>query len=289
MPARPRVALATCDWLPDLDEDGPELCAALTRAGLDALPVVWSDPGVRWAAFDLVVVRSTWDYTVRREEYLGWSEQIARLENPAAVLRWNTDKRYLAELATAGVPVVPTRWLRPDEAFQPPEGEYVIKPTVGSGAREAARYGPGDDATGHVHRLQDDGRVVMLQPYLPGVDVVGETSMVFVDGALSHVAHKRAILETGVGVREVNSRSCVSPGQATREQVELAVAALAVVPGPAPLLYARVDVVPGPTGAPVVLELELTEPSLFLRHAPGSAERFAGAVCRRIAGMGCGG
>ena len=273
-----QVALATAAQLPDLDEDGAALLEALDAEGVRAAPVVW-DSGADWAAYDLVVVRSTWDYDRRREQFLAWAASVPRLANPADVLAWNTDKTYLQALASAGVPVVETTWLVPGDVFTPPAGPYVVKPTVSAGARDTAAYDGGADATAHVQRLLAAGRPVMVQPYLPQVDVLGETSVLCFEGEVSHAASKSALLQVGAGVRnDIDSRAFVTPAEPTRAQVDLAKAALAVVGQP--LLYARVDLVPGPDG-PLLLELELTEPSLFLRHAEGATARFAAAVRRR--------
>lgn len=273
-----QVALATAAQLPDLDEDGAALLEALDAEGVQAAPVVW-DSGADWAAYDLVVVRSTWDYDRRREQFLAWAASVPRLANPADVLAWNTDKTYLQALASAGVPVVETTWLVPGDVFTPPAGPYVVKPTVSAGARDTAAYDGGADATAHVQRLLAAGRPVMVQPYLPQVEVLGETSVLCFEGEVSHAASKSALLQVGAGVRnDIDSRAFVTPAEPTRAQVDLAKAALAVVGQP--LLYARVDLVPGPDG-PLLLELELTEPSLFLRHAEGATARFAAAVRRR--------
>ena len=273
-----QVALATAAQLPDLDEDGAALLEALDAEGVQAAPVVW-DSGADWAAYDLVVVRSTWDYDRRREQFLAWAASVPRLANPADVLAWNTDKTYLQALASAGVPVVETTWLVPGDVFTPPAGPYVVKPTVSAGARDTAAYDGGADATAHVQRLLAAGRPVMVQPYLPQVDVLGETSVLCFEGEVSHAASKSALLQVGAGVRnDIDSRAFVTPAEPTRAQVDLAKAALAVVGQP--LLYARLDLVPGPDG-PLLLELELTEPSLFLRHAEGATARFAAAVRRR--------
>lgn len=273
-----QVALATAAQLPDLDEDGAALLERLDAEGVQAAPVVW-DSGADWAAYDLVVVRSTWDYDRRREQFLAWAASVPRLANPADVLAWNTDKTYLQALASAGVPVVETTWLVPGDVFTPPAGPYVVKPTVSAGARDTAAYDGGADATAHVQRLLAAGRPVMVQPYLPQVDVLGETSVLCFEGEVSHAASKSALLQVGAGVRnDIDSRAFVTPAEPTRAQVDLAKAALAVVGQP--LLYARVDLVPGPDG-PLLLELELTEPSLFLRHAEGATARFAAAVRRR--------
>ena len=279
MAARPRVALVTCAAWPDLDHDGPEVLAALERLGVDAVPAVWDDPAVDWTAYDLAVVRSTWDYVPRREQFLDWAASVPRLANPADVLRWNTDKRYLRELAAAGVPVVPTVFVAPGEPFAVPAHEHVVKPSVSASSADTVRFAPGEDSTAHATALLDAGRTVMVQPYQQGIDVAGETALLLFDGVLSHAVRKAPILVPGVTDPHAVAVSLV---QATPAQLAVAEAALAAVPAAEPLLYARVDLVPGADGSPVLLELELTEPSLFLSHSDGAADRFAAALRTRL-------
>lgn len=275
MTARPRVALATCSALPDLDEDGPLLLAALLTAGLDARPAVWDDTGQDWSSYDLVVVRSTWDYTLRRDEFLDWAAAVPRLANPAEILAWNTDKRYLAGLAEAGVPVVPTAFVAPGEAFSVPSYEHVVKPTVSAGARDTARFAAGEDSSAHAAALLDAGRTVMVQPYQSAVDEAGETAVLSFLGVHSHAARKAAVLSADLDDPDDVE---ITPREASAAELEVAQAALAAVPCSGPLLYARVDLVPGPDGSPLLMELEVTEPSLFLGRSAGAAERLAAAV-----------
>ncbi len=283
----------TCRDLPDLDPDDRPVRAALTARGIAAEPVVWDDPRVDWAAFDLCVLRSPWDYTPRRDEFVSWTRSIPRLANPASVVAWNTDKRYLTDLAGAGVPTVPTDFVAPGETWRVPGAPFVVKPTVGAGGRDAARYDPADaaqlaQAAGHVARLHSTGRTVMVQPYLAAVDRDGETGVVHLGGRLSHAFRKDALLEgTDSVVDGLYRPETVTPREAPDDVLALAEAALAAVARVAPrhpaLLYARVDTVPGPDGRPLVLEVELTEPSLFLALAPGAVERFADAITHAIA------
>ncbi|MCW2544320.1 MAG: hypothetical protein JWM40_1872 [Frankiales bacterium] len=232
-----------------------------------------------WDAFDLVLIHTTWDYIDRREEFVAWAESVARLRNTAEVIAWNTDKTYLRELEAAGIPIVPTTWLAPGDAFTPPGHAFVVKPTVSAGAQDTAAYPAGDRASiQHVKDLHGRGKTVMVQPYVTAVDEVGETSVLVFDGEVSHAARKSAILTVGAGVdNEINSRSFISPMTPTEAEVAMARRVISAVPHD--LLYARVDLMPGP----VLIELEVTEPSLFLRHAPGSAERFAKAIARAAA------
>ena len=218
-----------------------------------------------------------------------WAHRVSittPVANPAAILEWNTDKRYLGVLAAAGIPVVPTTWLQPGEVFTPPEGEYVVKPTVSAGAAETGRYGPDERvvAEAHVARLHGSGAVVMVQPYLDRVDDAGESALVYFRGEFSHALRKGQILFPGTGVQpmiwDTDDREQIAPRDASPDELALADAVLDATPvAREDLLYARVDMVPGPDGAPVLLELELTEPSLFLGQVDaGAAERFAAAI-----------
>jgi len=280
----PRIALATCRALPAGDEDAGPLLAACSAAGLDAEWRIWDDPAVDWSSYDLVVIRATWDYAPRRDDFAAWAASVPRLANPADVVAWNTDKTYLRELTAAGVPVVPTAWFGPGAPVDWPDWpDLVVKPTVSAGSRDTARYGPGeqDRARAHADRLLAAGRPVMVQPYLAGIDSAGESMLVHVGGGYSHGFRKEAILRPG---ESPDTDALFRPEQVTAREptaAERVVAerALAAVPGgPGRLLYARVDLLPDEAGEPVVIELELTEPSLWLTSAPGSADRLAAAI-----------
>ena len=272
---RPRVALATFSGFPRLYDDDAGLPAALAALGVDAAPAVWDDPAVDWASYDLVVVRSTWDYTLRREEFLAWADAVPRLANPAAVLRWNTDKRYLAELAAAGVPVVPTTFLAPGEEPVVPAYEHVVKPTVSAGARDTRRFAAGEDSRPHASALLAAGRHVMVQPYQAQIDEAGETALLGFRGQHSHAARKAPVLVPSLTDPDAVA---IDPREASPQELAVARQALDAVPFDEPLLYARVDLVPGPDGSPLLMELEVTEPCLFLQQAEGATERFAAAV-----------
>lgn len=290
--ALPRIALATCRELPAGDEDSPVLLAACAAAGLDAEWKVWDDPSVDWSSYDLVVIRSTWDYVPRRDDFAAWASSVPRLANPAEVVDWNTDKSYLRQLADAGLPVVPTRWLEP--GTEPPgdlvpgelfdgAAEIVVKPAVSAGARDTARYGAADAgrAGEHAARLLAAGRRVMVQPYLTAVDEVGETALLYVGGGYSHAVRKGPLLAVGDDdtVEGLWRPEDISEREPAEAELALGDRTLAVLPGGADrLLYARVDLVPGPDGAPLVIEVEVTEPSLFLTAVPAGADRLAAAI-----------
>jgi len=301
-----RLALATCAQLPELDPDDLPLRAALADRGVPTDVVVWDDPTVDWAAYPHVLIRSTWDYTDRPTQFADWTRRVERtstLLNPADVVGWNIDKTYLRDLEQRGIPIVPTIWLDPERNLDaraihtrfPAFGDFVIKPTVSAGSRDTGRYDAGQTpsrslAITHAKNLLAVGRRVMLQRYLTQVDTQGETALVYVDGALSHTVRKEPLLEgpyrageqEGVLARE-KVLTTREPSEQERALGDLVVAELGkVFPGEAPLLYARVDLIPDDEGRPVVLEVELAEPSLFFEHSPGAVERFADAVGARL-------
>lgn len=305
----PRIALATASEVPGLlDAEGTLLHAALRAAGADADAVVWDDPAADWVCYDAVVVRSTWDYAARRDEFVAWAyhvQGLTTLHNDAATIAWNTDKRYLRDLAAAGVPTVPTVFLDPGDdpaRHRFAAIEHVVKPVVSAGSKDTLRFAPDQTArsSAHAGRLLDAGRPVMVQPYLSGVDTEGETAVVVIAGEVSHTLRKAPLLTLGMDLASgLYLPEEMSPRAATSAELAVARQALAAVPrtgGPRrsvsgePLLrewvpreplFARVDLLPTDDG-PVVLELELTEPSLFLDHVPGTADRFAAAILARI-------
>jgi glutathione synthase/RimK-type ligase-like ATP-grasp enzyme len=286
------IALATCAELPAGDEDSQQLGAALDAVGVSASWHVWSDPQVDWQAFDLTVVRSTWDYTVDPPGFLAWARAVPRLANPADVLAWNTDKTYLRDLAEAGIPVVPTAWADPGEPVELPGGEFVVKPSIGAGSNGAGRFAEGmyDAARTHAAALHEVGRTVMVQPYLADVDTAGETALIYFGGAFSHAIRKAPMLEQATvnelspglstGLFRPERISARHPDDAELALGERVLADIRQRFG-GDLLYTRVDVLPSAAG-PVVIELELTEPSFFLQYDEAAASLFAQAVVRRL-------
>lgn len=300
-----RIALVTARAARGTDPDMPPLLAALRQAGADAQEVDWDDDDIDWSRFDLALLRSTWDYAHRAQEFLDWAARVAEqthLQNPLAVIRWNSDKHYLAELARAGVPVVPSTFVEPDDdaaaavdAFlanpgDPPSseaaeaGDFVVKPAVGAGSRDAQRHGPEDrdQAIAHVRRLLDQRRAVLLQPYLRKIDEEGETALLFFEGAFSHAVRKAPLLRRGEApTTELYAKETITPCEASPAELDVAQRALAAIPFERPLLYARIDLIRDDHGSPVLLELELVEPSAFAAFAERVAERFAQAILGR--------
>jgi glutathione synthase/RimK-type ligase-like ATP-grasp enzyme len=266
-----RVALATCSELPDGDEDFAPLVDALAALGIAAAAVVWDDPGVDWGAYGLVLPRATWDYAERRDAFLTWAASVPRVLNPVAVLEWNTDKRrYLGDLAEAGVRIVPTTFVEPGRSFDPPPGHFVVKPAISAGGRSSARFDARDvDAAEElVDRIHAEGRTAMVQPFLGERN---EKALVYVDGVYSHAVRRRVPLPAA-GDRDVlYLDEELGPAGASSAERRIAEAALACAP--TPLLYGRVDLM-----GEVVLELEIAEPSLYLTLGEGAVERFAEAI-----------
>lgn len=289
-----RVALVTATALRGADPDEVPLLDALIWRGVDAAVVAWDDRAVDWAGFDLAVIRSTWDYARREREYLRWLQRVerrTRLANSAAVVEWNIDKRYLRDLAAAGVPVVPTTFLEPGDMVRIPDrGEIVVKPVVSAGAADTRRYRLPDHAEAaraHVDELLQEGRAAMVQPYLESVEQPGEIDLVYLRGQFSHAVRKVAPLaeaaETAVVLPHAERATPTDPEPEHRALADAALAAVtARFPDASPLLYARVDLVLGLRGEPLVLEVELAEPALFLHTAPESAERFADAIATTL-------
>ncbi len=298
------IALVTAAEALELDEDLPALLDALGRRDLVPSVVVWDHPDVDWADAPLTVVRSTWDYTTRRPEFLAWSRYVAdrsRLVNSPAVLAWNTDKVYLAELEAAGVPIVPSVFVHPGETIVLPAfGEFVVKPTVAAGSRDAGRFDAADPqpAFAHATSMLAEGRTVMIQPYQRSVDDQGETALLYFGGGFSHAINKGPLLArrdpadplTWEPSRALFAPERITPTVPTKAERAVGAQVLESLAGlrsvgnelsPAP--YARIDVVEGDDGAVLLLEVELTEPSVFLDTDTGAADRFAEVLAGLLA------
>lgn len=290
------LALVSARAARGLDEDMPPLLAACAAAGVHAEIADWDDRGVDWARFDAALLRSAWDYAERLPQFLAWVERTAALTmllNPLPVVRWNSDKHYLRELAHAGLPVVPTTFVEPgadapqllrEFLVQQSAPELVVKPAVGAGSRGTRRHprGATTEILAHLDQLLAARRSVMLQPYLEGVDAHGETALVFIAGRFSHAVRKGPLLPAGglatAGLFAPEEISVRPPDAAEHA---LAQRVLAQLPF-GELLYARVDLIRDGAHLPCVLELELSEPSLFLAYAPAAAARLVSATLARL-------
>jgi glutathione synthase/RimK-type ligase-like ATP-grasp enzyme len=265
----PTVALATAEDWPDLDEDSAPLIPALAERGVDARPVLWTDDAVDWTAFDVVVIRSVWDYFLRYERFLAWVASLPaeRTWNPPHLVRWNTHKSYLRDLEARGVPVVDTVWVPPGETAAVPFEDAIVKPAVAGGAEGLERRRRGDAVSAADQEL-------LVQPFLPSIVSEGEVSLFYAAGELTHTVRKvprrgdiRVQPEWG------GSRALEEP-----EPEAVAVADHLFAKLAQPVLLGRVDLVRAPDGTLRVIELEIIEPRLFLTLAPGAVPAYADAI-----------
>ncbi len=285
----PRIAFATCAKLPDGFADDHEAARLL-----GAEFVCWDDPAVDWSAYDHVVIRSAWDYTLRRDDFVAWARSLGdRVSNQPDLIAFNSDKAYLGAL---GVPTVPTAYVVPGGEVPDLRGEVVVKPTVSAGGRDTGRYDADhhDQARALIAEINASGRVAMVQPYVEGVDAHGETAVVFLGGEISHVLHKKPVLREQ-GTPELSDPDdpsseaaimmdddLVTVGEASEPFLDLARACFGEIEGRfGSPLYVRVDMVPGPSG-PVVMEIEAVEPCLYLDLVHGAAQRLADTVRLRV-------
>lgn len=286
-PNHPRIAVATCAGHDELKSDEPLLREALAERGIEAPSVRWDDPAIDWGEFAACLLRSTWDYHQKHAEFLTWAEEVAavtRLWNPPALVAWNSSKTYLRELEEAGVPLVPTVWIRPGEetdieALLEARGwdEVVVKPVVDLGARNLKRASGPRKTASALRKVLSRGEA-MLQPYLPSLETEGELSLVYIDGSFAHAVRKLP----APGDFRVQGSWGGTARYVQPQPHEMEIAAQALSRLPEPPLYARVDLVTDLDGQPCLIELELIEPNLYLAESPGTAETLAQAIAQRL-------
>lgn len=288
------VALVTYGGLPDLDSDDRPLAQALAAAGLAVGIVRWDDAQFEWAGTRIAMLRSPWDYYRRAEEFLAWATRAAAatcLLNPLPLLRWNLHKAYLVELAESGAPVVPTALVPRGEGVatgvfarllaERGWGETVVKPAISADSWETIFVpadAPGRGAE-HLARLSPE-RDMLVQPFLRSVETHGERCLVYLEGRYSHAVRKNALTRGGRWAGEPEG----APVTAAADELAAAekILRLAGALGPEPALYARVDLTRDAHGDPLLLELELAEPTLFLAAAPTALARLVAALVRRV-------
>jgi glutathione synthase/RimK-type ligase-like ATP-grasp enzyme len=284
-----RLALATSADHPSIQPDDAHLAASLERLGLPPAVCVWNDPAVDWSAFDAVLIRTIWDYFKHHAAFLDWLDQLDRLGiptiNDSALLRWNSDKRYLLELAQHGVAIIPTQLAStaalPDVLAAMPGQSVVIKPSVSGGAWHTLRGTAGDAAFADAVAQLPRGHDYLVQPFVPEVVSDGEWSLLYFAGEFSHAVIKRpAAGDYRVQGEYGGSAEPAQPDAATLAAADRALAAVAAI-GHGDYAYVRVDgVVSG--GRFLVMELELIEPFLHLAAHPAAAERLAQNVAARL-------
>ena len=284
---RPVVLFATYAGQLRLTEDDRLFAQALERRGVEVCAAVWDDPAAAWSNAAAVVIRSTWDYHLRRAEFLAWVDRVSRattLHNDARVVKWNSHKGYLAALAARAVPVIDTVFANAGTSLDLSEvarahgwRDIVVKPAVSASAHETRRFDVGerDEGQAHLDRLIAT-RDVMVQPHLSELAEQGELSLLFASGAFTHAVRRRSRLVDGHVMPKSAPANAPAIAVKSAERVLDAAAALTGV-APNDLLYSRVDLAPAEDGY-LLLELELIEPSLFFAHVPEAADRFAAAI-----------
>lgn len=286
------LRIASCQPLPEPDPDAEPLEAALAAAGLPAAVLGWDDPSVDWDAPVPTILRTTWNYALAPEAFRAWLARAAAaapLWNPLPLVLDNLHKRYLVELRQRGVATVPTLLVERHQRLSLEEAadgfgvdRLVVKPAIGAGSLDTERFQRGDDVrfASHVERLAQRGEV-LVQPFVESVQDYGERSLVWIDGELSHAIRKTPRFSG-------DAERTDGPLPIADDEAVLARAALAplVERYGDDLLYARVDMARSDRGDPMLMELELIEPSLFFARRPGSAERFVAALQRRLRAAG---
>jgi hypothetical protein len=277
-----KVRWVTCRELPEPDVDEELLLGRLRAAGLNVTLAAWEDAAV-FEEEGVNVVRSTWNYYRHLPDFLAWVERASTtgtLWNPAEVIRWNCHKQYLLELEAKGVPVIPTECIRrgshealTDVLSRRGWSDAVVKPAVSAGSYRTMRVTVGklDAGATHFASVLAEGDV-LVQPYVKSVEGYGERSLIFIDGELTHSVRKSARF---LGEEE---QVTVAPEIGAEEQ---AVALKVLSNVSTPLLYARVDLARDEAGRPMLMELELIEPSLFLKQSEAATEKFVAAIARR--------
>lgn len=277
-----KIAIATRHNLPDWEQDDQPFFKALTNAGIDFDVVPW-DSNTDWSNYDLCLIRTTWDYQERFDEFTQWIKAVSqqtRLYNPEPIIHWNSHKSYLRELEQNGIQIAPSVWLDRGQGYDIKEimqskgwQKGFIKPLIGANARECCRFDTDEKglaaAQAHIDRLVTTEDLV-LQPYLATVESFGETSGIFFNNKLSHGTRKVPV-QGDFRVQDDYGASDF-PYQLSDAEIELANKAMTYVCDhylPASedcLLYARIDFLHDPAGTPYLNEMELIEPSLFFRH-----------------------
>ncbi len=279
MSERCDVTVLTYDRYPALHDDDRLFAQALRGRGASVRAAVWDDPSVDWSASPVAVFRSTWNYFEHPQAFTAWldrAQRLTRLVNAAETVRWNADKSYLLELQARGVPVIPSEIVaaahpRPigDLCRERSWGDVVVKPAISGASFRTQRFSAGGDAAqAHASALLAGGRDVLVQPYLPQVEREGEYALIYFGDVFSHAVRKLPF--NGVPPDGLEAPVDVpAPWKALAESI---LRCLPELPA-----YARVDLVPGGDG-PLLMELELIEPTLFFRARPESAGLLAERV-----------
>ena len=285
------ISFVTSSAHADLTPDDRLAVARLEQRGATVSASVWTDRSIDWSRFDAIILRSTWDYYERATEFREWIDALdaikAPLWNPPPVLRWSMNKTYLRDLEKAGVPVVPTVWLRNGDepymrALLAERGwtDAIVKPVISANASRTWRISVAD-ALQFDARLADSLNIgdMMVQPFIAEIQTRGEWSMMFIDGEFSHAVRKTP----AVGDFRVQATYGGASVADRPSEVVLAAAKNVLNAAPSPWMYARVDGVETTSGF-MLLELEMLEPSFFFAYTATGAARFASAIFDRVNG-----
>ena len=274
---------------PNILLDDRLLDDALRRRGLSSVRVDWACPDIDWSEFRCAVFRTIWDYFERTEEFSAWLARVERqttLCNSPETVRWNMDKHYFADLEAKGIPVVATRYLERgatsslrDAIDESGWADTIVKPCVSGGARHTYRVN-----AAKAHELEPivrellSAESLLLQPFIEDVARSGEDTLMVIDGRYTHAVRK--VPKAGDFRVQEHLGGTVHDYTPTREQIELAERTMAAwQPRPA---YGRVDMVRDNEGRLAVMELEVIEPELWLRHHPPAAEALAEAIAKSV-------
>jgi hypothetical protein len=282
---RRRCCFLSMDSLDGYVSDDELAIGPLEDLGWHVATVSWRDSRVEWSDYDVVVIRTTWDYQNSPDEFLQVLSTIhaspARLENSIDIVKWNLSKEYLGEMEDRGVLIVPTLW---NERYDAASfdgwldrfgtNEIIIKPIVSATAEHTYRLKSFDRALGSVF----GSRKFMVQPFLQTVVSEGEYSLFYFDGEFSHAILKRP-RSGDFRVQEEHGGSIdpIAPDPALLSAGRNGIAHISPTP-----LYARVDLVRGADTEFLLMELELIEPALYFRMDENASARFAKALNTRM-------
>ena len=275
------------------DHDTPRLADALRRDGHQVDAPIWHDDAVDWAKYELLVIRTPWDYSERHAEFMAWLDRASartRILNAPDLIRWNIDKRYLVDLQECGVPAIATMFCddvaEAEKAIAQVVGSrLVVKPSVSAGSRDTGLFAPGDPgALALAEHIIANGKTAMVQPAAESVIEAGENALFFFNGRYSHAFHKGPILAPGGGYRGGVYRPEITRANPSLAEVALGeqvIAAIDRIAAELPL-YARIDIAATEGENPQLLEAELFEPALFIDVVPEAVPNFVAAVAARL-------